>query len=131
MTPILWKCENLYPVLSLGPVPMRLRALPESFWKEPTTIHNSSLAGNNYAVLPPLFSSEAKNSDVTSIRPVTPPDSRKTSPGHSPRSKKKIVLSSTANTDLLFSLFDHLEDNKVDEKLIVRRGRYILHTFTF
>ena len=108
---------------------MKLRALPESFWKEPTSIQSGSLAANNYAVLPPLFSSEGKNSDVTSIRPVTPPDDKKNSPRHSPRSKKKIIVSSTADTDLLFSLFEHLEANKIDQKLIVRRGRYTIIEF--
>ena len=56
---------------------MKLRALPESFWKEPTSIQTGSIGANNYAVLPPLFSLEDKNSDVTSIRPVTPPDDKK------------------------------------------------------
>lgn len=115
--------EKLGTKTKRGPVPMKLRALPESFWKEPTNIQTSSLAGSNYAVLPPLFSSESKNSDLTTIRPVTPPDEKKNSPRHSPRSKKKIIVSSNADTDLLFSLFDHLETNKIDEKLIVRRGR--------
>lgn len=115
--------EKLGTKTKRGPVPMKLRALPESFWKEPATIQTSQLVGSSYAVLPPLFSAEAKNSDVTNIRPVTPPDDKKNSPRHSPRSKKKIVVASNADTELLFSLFDHLESNKIDEKLIVRRGR--------
>lgn len=107
-----------------GPLPMKLRALPESFWKEPKSVHTSSLAGNHYSVLPPLFSSEEsnRNQEVLNIRPVTPPDERKQSPGHSPRHKKKWEMKSAPNTELLFSLFDSLE-NKVDERLIVRRGR--------
>lgn len=115
--------ERLGTKTKRGPVPMKLRALPESFWKEPTSIQTGSIGANNYAVLPPLFSLEGKNSDVTSIRPVTPPDDKKNSPRHSPRSKKKIVATATADRDLLFSLFDHLETNKIDQKLIVRRGR--------
>lgn len=104
---------------------MKLRALPESFWKEPTSIQTVSHASSSYAVLPPLFSLESKNhGDVTCIRPVTPPDDKKNSPRHSPRSKKKIVAAANADTNLLFSLFDHLDTtNKIDQKLIVRRGR--------
>lgn len=114
---------------------MKLRALPESFWKEPKSVHTSSLAGNHYSVLPPLFSSEEsnRNQEVLNIRPVTPPDERKQSPGHSPRHKKKWEMKSAPNTELLFSLFDSLE-NKVDERLIVRRGRYVVlnqHVFWF
>lgn len=109
----------------IGPVPMKLRALPESFWKEPTSIQTVSHASSSYAVLPPLFSLESKNhGDVTCIRPVTPPGDKKNSPRHSPRSKKKIVAAANADTNLLFSLFDHLDTtNKIDQKLIVRRGR--------
>ena len=100
---------------------MRKRALPESFWKEPATMQTSSLAGNVYPVLPPLFTTENNNTDMTEIRPVTPP-------GES-RSKKESkrptrYLTSAPNVDLLFSLFDQFE-NKVDEKRLVRRGRYV------
>jgi len=108
-----------------GPMPMKMRALPESFWKEPNTINSSSLAGSNYAVLPPLFSTDNKNNndDLTKIRPVTPPDEKGKSPGHSPRHKKKWIVKGETDPDLLFSLFDHLDENKIDDRLVVRRGR--------
>ena len=105
---------------------MKLRALPESFWKEPHSIQSSSLARSNYSVLPPLFSG-SKESEVMNVRPVTPPDERGRSPRHSPRNKKKWVMTSPPDTGLLFSLFDHLENN-VDERLIVKRGRYVCNT---
>lgn len=104
-------------------MPMKLRSLPESFWKEPTTINTSSLARSNYTVLPPLFSSENQNTDeVMNVRPITPPDQKEKSPGHSPCHKKKWIMKGQPDTELLFSLFDHLEE-KVDERLIVKRGR--------
>lgn len=104
-------------------MPMKLRSLPESFWKEPTTINTSSLARNNYTVLPPLFSSENQSTDeVMNVRPITPPDQKGKSPSNSPRHKKKWVIKGEPDAELLFSLFGHLEE-KVDERLIVKRGR--------
>ncbi|XP_002169246.2 uncharacterized protein LOC100210921 [Hydra vulgaris] len=100
-----------------GPVPMKHRALPQSFWKEPQAPQSSSLAGSHYSVLPPLFASD-ESSNIQDMRPVTPPEETNRSPRH----KKKVVESEKADTALLFSLFDHLE-NKIDEKLIVKRGR--------
>lgn len=103
---------------------MKLRALPESFWKEPQSMQTSSLAQSNYSVIPPLFSSEGKGSEeVIHIRPVTPPDEKGRSPRHSPRNKKKWVMTSPPDTELLFSLFDQYREDKVDERLIVKRGR--------
>ena len=97
------------------------RALPESFWKEPTTIQTSSLSSNVYSRLPPLFPSDNNNSevDITQIRPLTPPGES------SPRNSKKPMkyLTSPPDTELLFSLFDQF-DNKIDRRLIVRRGRF-------
>ena len=103
---------------------MKLRALPSTFWKEPQSNSTSSLAGSNYSILPPLFSAEANhsNEEVIDVRPVTP-EEKGHSPRHSPRHKKKWIMTSPPDTELLFSLFDHLAENKVDERLIVRRGR--------
>ena len=104
------------------PLPMCKRALPESFWKEPTTIQTSSLSSNVYSRFPPLFSSDNNNSDVdiTEIRPVTPPGEC------SPQKSKKPTkyLTSPPDTELLFSLFDRF-DSTIDKRLIVRRGRYL------
>eukprot|EP00057_Strongylocentrotus_purpuratus_P035659 XP_800421.2 PREDICTED: uncharacterized protein LOC586927 [Strongylocentrotus purpuratus] len=54
------------------PIPMRLRALPQSFWQQPNTV-NSASPGSMYSVLPPLCKMEQSNSDLADIRPVTPP----------------------------------------------------------
>ena len=97
------------------------RALPESFWKEPTTIQTSSLSSDVYSRFPPLFSSDNNNGDldITEIRPLTPPG------GSSPQNSKKPMkyVTSPPDTELLFSLFDQF-DNKIDKRLIVRRGRF-------
>ena len=102
------------------PVPMRRRALPQSFFQEPKSMSTSSLAGSFYSVLPPLFSSENNNEEVLTVRPVTPPD-QKSDPKPS---KRSWYQTSPPDTELLFSLFDHLE-NKLDSRLIVKRGRYL------
>ncbi|XP_066296848.1 uncharacterized protein [Branchiostoma lanceolatum] len=51
-------------------VPMRLRALPQSFWQQPNNMNNNS-PGSLYPVLPPVV-----NKEVAEIRPVTPPEER-------------------------------------------------------
>ncbi|XP_071501128.1 uncharacterized protein [Diadema antillarum] len=53
------------------PIPMRLRALPQSFWQQPNTV-NSASPGSMYSVLPPLCKMEQSNSDLSEVRPVTP-----------------------------------------------------------
>lgn len=45
------------------PIPMRLRALPQSFWQQPNTV-NSASPGSMYSVLPPLCKMEQSNSDL-------------------------------------------------------------------
>ena len=99
---------------------MKLRALPLSFWNEPQRTQTSSLAGSHYSILPPLFAAET--STVHDLRPVTPPEEKSRSPRQSPSHKKKVVGGDKADTTLLFSLFDHLE-NKIDDRLVVKRGR--------
>eukprot|EP00794_Sanderia_malayensis_P015132 gene15132-16688_t len=100
-----------------GPVPMKQRAFPESFWHEPEAMQTSSLAGGPYTVLPPLFSSGTSDSmDITEIRPPTPP-------GQGGREGASRYMTAPPNTELLFSLFDKFSENKVDDRLIVRRGR--------
>jgi hypothetical protein len=48
------------------PVPMKLRALPQSFWQQPN--HTNSLSpGAVYPVLPPLSSLGATKEEVDSV----------------------------------------------------------------
>ncbi|XP_078695954.1 uncharacterized protein LOC144924524 isoform X1 [Branchiostoma floridae x Branchiostoma belcheri] len=63
-------------------VPMRLRALPQSFWQQPNNMNNNS-PGSLYPVLPPVVNKEVSDeylgqvvSVPTEIRPVTPPEER-------------------------------------------------------
>lgn len=53
------------------PIPMRLRALPQSFWQQPNTVNPAS-PGSMYSVLPPLCKMEQTNSDIAEVRPVSP-----------------------------------------------------------
>ena len=96
------------------------RALPESFWKEPMSLQTSSLSGNVYSKLPPLFSSDNNNTemDITEIRPLTPPGEK----NQRSLGKPKRYITSPPDTELLFSLFCEFE-NKIDKRLIVKRGR--------
>ena len=97
------------------------RALPESFWQEPSTIQTNSFHGNTYSVLPPLFSSENNNTeDMSEIRPVTPPEERLLNKEREKKSSR--YMTAPPDTELLNSLFYKFEKH-VDERLIVRRGR--------
>nr|XP_054768816.1 uncharacterized protein LOC129276461 [Lytechinus pictus] len=65
-------CISIFYLTFVEPIPMRLRALPQSFWQQPNTV-NSASPGSMYSVLPPLCKMEQSNSDLADIRPVTPP----------------------------------------------------------
>jgi hypothetical protein len=53
-------------LLVAEPLPMRLRALPQSFWQQPN--HTNCLSpGAVYPVLPPLASLGAARDDVESV----------------------------------------------------------------
>ena len=105
---------------------MKLRAFPETFWNEPNSINDTTLTGSCDTVFPPLFSGEANSKtncdEGINVRPVTPQEKTSTSPRYSPSNKKKWVMTSQPNLELLNSLFDHLE-RKYDDDMIVRRGR--------
>ncbi|KAK6177687.1 hypothetical protein SNE40_015740 [Patella caerulea] len=88
------------------PLPMKLRALPQSFWQQPNIPHQVS-PGSIFPILPPL-SIKDTGEDVTEVRPVTPPtdqESKKTS--RLPDQKVSV-----ADTALLFRLFDSVNQNK-------------------
>ncbi|XP_038061427.1 uncharacterized protein LOC119732108 [Patiria miniata] len=55
------------------PLPMKLRALPQSFWQQPNTV-NTVPPGSMYTVLPPVSKTDQPVlGDITDPRPVTPP----------------------------------------------------------
>jgi len=108
------------PSLRREPLPMRKRALPQSFFQEPKSMTTSSLAGSaGLHSLPPLFSDGNPNDDLTKTRPVTPPEER--SAPRPPR-PPKYVIKGPPNTELLFSLFESVEPNHT-KKYVVKRGR--------
>ncbi|KAJ9575727.1 hypothetical protein L9F63_007373, partial [Diploptera punctata] len=94
------------------PLPMKLRALPQSFWQQPN--HTNCLSpGAIYPILPPLSSLGAAKDDVENVAAGM----RSTA---SPEEGRREV--SVANTDLLFSLFRGIEDEQ-PKVTVVRRGR--------
>ncbi|XP_064642546.1 uncharacterized protein LOC135496905 [Lineus longissimus] len=100
------------------PLPMRLRALPQSFWQQPNKPQVCSPA-SVFPSLPPLC-----KDDVTEIRPVTPPEDKEKIKQR-PKPERKVTA---ANTDLLFKLFEGI--GEADKKPLnhfststYRRGR--------
>ncbi|KAF0296047.1 hypothetical protein FJT64_006511 [Amphibalanus amphitrite] len=93
------------------PLPMKLRALPQSFWQQP----NTNITAPSSAALPPLVTTARDSQDLSDVRPITPPD----------RSDRERTRSLTVgNTDLLFSLFDGVDRSVQRRRVaIVKRGR--------
>ncbi|GFN75878.1 hypothetical protein PoB_000238400 [Plakobranchus ocellatus] len=88
------------------PLPMKLRALPQSFWQQPNVAQQVSPA-TLFPILPPLPNKDNEES-LMDVRPVTPPEEREASKKIHPPERKLTV----ANTDLLFKLFDVVADDK-------------------
>lgn len=98
------------------PLPMKLRALPQSFWQQPNVPQQVSPA-TNFRVLPPLCNRDTEE-DMTDVRPVTPPHDGDAEKRMAP--ERKITV---ANTDLLFKLFENIGDEKKTTALQLKRGR--------
>lgn len=98
------------------PLPMKLRALPQSFWQQPDETSGVSPA-MGVSVLPPLFKHDTQD-DITAVRPLTPPEA---SGERRPRSPDRIVR--VKNTDLLMRLFDEVDPERRPMAPIVKRGR--------
>ncbi|XP_074654387.1 uncharacterized protein LOC141908299 [Tubulanus polymorphus] len=120
------------------PVPMRLRALPQSFWQQPNKPQPYSPAGV-YPILPPLCKGESSDEE-SEIRPVTPPEennnnsaaprdkshSNNNNNNHSCYNNKPERQITVTNADLLFKLFEGIEDNSKTKKqssTLLRRSR--------
>ncbi|XP_022085540.1 uncharacterized protein LOC110976517 [Acanthaster planci] len=55
------------------PLPMKLRALPQSFWQQPNSV-NAVPPGSMYTVLPPVCKTDPPSiAEITDTRPITPP----------------------------------------------------------
>ncbi|KAF4519958.1 hypothetical protein B566_EDAN005457 [Ephemera danica] len=87
------------------PLPMKLRALPQSFWQQPNQPTSMSPA---FPVLPPLF-----------VQPRGEPGGRD---GPEETAHEPLLLS-PANTELLFSLFRSVEQDEGPQPPVIRRGR--------
>ncbi|GFS17909.1 hypothetical protein ElyMa_003250300 [Elysia marginata] len=96
------------------PLPMKLRALPQSFWQQPNVAHQVSPA-TLFPILPPLPNKDTEET-LMDVRPVTPPEEREAHRKSQPPERKLTV----ANTDLLFKLFDVVAD---DKKTSVHKAR--------
>ncbi|KAK3594980.1 hypothetical protein CHS0354_019908 [Potamilus streckersoni] len=101
------------------PLPMRLRALPQSFWKQPNVPNQMSPANMFSSTLPPL-SNKDSGEDVTEMRPITPPEEREKSKKHPKVPERKLIV---GDTDLLLKhLFTGVMEEKKDSHYH-KRGR--------
>ncbi|XP_042874589.1 uncharacterized protein LOC122254786 isoform X2 [Penaeus japonicus] len=100
---------------------MKMRALPQSFWLQPNKNNNLP---PSCSVLPPLILGK-DSSDVIDVRPVTPPDDEKEvkEVKAEKEEKKADRILKVGNTELLFSLFDSVEQGDRKKVAVVRRGR--------
>ena len=109
---------------------MKQRALPQSFWQQPN-LANPQPPGIIYSTLPPLPLNGEDATDMTPVEEV-PSISSSSYASYSSSSSESSSISkrperfvSTANTDLLFSLFNTIEEEEAQRRIhIVRRGRY-------
>ena len=111
---------------------MKQRALPQSFWQQPN-LANPQPPGIIYSTLPPLPLNGEDASDMTPVEEVpsissasyssySSQSSQVESGNGSARRPEKFVTA--ANTDLLFSLFNTIEEEEAQRRIhIVRRGR--------
>jgi len=104
------------------PLPMKLRALPQSFWQQPN-VANPLSPGAVYSTLPPLPGQAGPDTEllehIPALADVAGEDAEEL------LDKKKSEQTVTAaNTDLLFSLFNGVEEDENQRQIhLVRRGR--------
>ncbi|KAK8381069.1 hypothetical protein O3P69_008159 [Scylla paramamosain] len=107
------------------PLPMKMRAFPQSFWLQP----NKNNLPPSCSTLPPLILGK-DSSDMFEIRPVTPPEEDRVATaeqarGEPAKAEKEAELRSikVCNPDLLSRLFDSVEQGDKKRVAVVRRGR--------
>ena len=101
---------------------MKMRALPQSFWQQPNNANPLS-PGAVFSVLPPLPGQAGPDVEifdhVPGLSEVAGQEAQQVL--ESKRSEQRV---SEANTDLLFSLFNGVEEEESQRKIhLVRRGR--------
>ena len=102
---------------------MKMRALPQSFWQQPNNANPLS-PGAVYSRLPPLPGQAVHEEDlldhVPALTEVAGEEAEQMLEARS-RTEHRV---SEANTDLLFSLFNGVEEDNSQRKIhLVRRGR--------
>ncbi|XP_069958259.1 uncharacterized protein [Cherax quadricarinatus] len=109
------------PRVKKDPLPMKMRALPQSFWLQPNKNNNLP---PSCSTLPPLILGK-DSSDVIDVRPVTPPDEesdhKDTKTDREEFKAERMIK--VGNTDLLSRLFDSVEQIDKKKITVVRRGR--------
>lgn len=103
------------------PLPMKMRALPQSFWQQPNNANPLS-PGAVFSVLPPLPGQAGPEAEIFSHVPgLTEVAGQEAQQMLDRKSEQKVT---EANTDLLFSLFNGVEEEESQRKIhLVRRGR--------
>ncbi|GAB6019269.1 hypothetical protein CHUAL_000869 [Chamberlinius hualienensis] len=96
------------------PLPMKLRALPQSFWQQPNATIDIS-PGQIYAKLPPLLSKEVSD-DIRSPSSSSIEAKSETKAQSSAKSFLRVT-----DTDWIFQLFDVLDNNSKTPS--TKRGR--------
>lgn len=120
---------------------MKQRALPQSFWQQPNAA-NPQPPGVICSALPPLgvdpdatvgcVGASSSNNHLTPVEEVggggaasrlsAVTSANPTVPGATASERSSVV--SVANTDLLFSLFNAVEEEEAQRRIhVVRRGR--------
>ena len=112
---------------------MKQRALPQSFWQQPN-VANPQPPGVVCSALPALPLGEGSRStgdevDITPVEEVASPVEVVASGAASAVAASNSVrtkIISAANTDLLFSLFNVVEEEEVQRRIhVVKRGRCV------
>ena len=100
---------------------MKMRALPQSFWQQPNNANPLS-PGAVFSVLPPLPGQAGPEAEIFSHVPgLTEVAGQEAQQMLDRKSEQKVT---EANTDLLFSLFNGVEEEESQRKIhLVRRGR--------
>ena len=117
------------------PLPMKQRALPQSFWQQPN-VANPQPPGVVCSALPALPLGEGSRStgdevDITPVEEVASPVEVAASSGAASAvaastNSVRTKIISAANTDLLFSLFNVVEEEEVQRRIhVVKRGRCV------
>ena len=101
---------------------MKMRALPQSFWQQPNNANPLS-PGAVYSTLPPLPGQAGPDTESLEHIPALADVAGEDAEELLERRKPERTVTA-ANTDLLFSLFNGVEEDESQRKIhLVRRGR--------